>query len=359
VSGACEGKQGSSDSKRRSPPRGFAGSDLRVACFSYPADSGCWNLTKALEIVGVDAVNCVTSHHYFDHPYWFDVSTSKGQSGYRSWVSGGEPDVVLVNKHPLWERPYPVRVPGDRARLRIIWHRGSIYRNNWERVNADDRSAGVIRFASTLDLLRFGKPDLQWFPPPMPVSEYAGFRTKSRRRKVRFFHSPTVREAKGTQLFIDCVEDLKHESPDYDGLQLVIVERTTHEECMRVRGTCDVAFDQAKDLCYGNSGLEACCLKMPVMANVHSTVYDELKDRGIEPWFIDPGLNDKARLKDCIKELYSDASLRREAGSKGYRYVKEWHDLAVCGGRFLSLIGVRMLQAEASSAGKRPSRPPS
>jgi hypothetical protein len=58
-------------------------------------------------------------------------------------------------------------------------------------------------------------------------------------------------------------------------------------------------------------------------------------------------------------ELYSDASLRREAGSKGHRYVKEWHDLAVCGRRFLSLIGVRMPQAEATSAGKRPSRPPS
>jgi hypothetical protein len=192
--------------------------------------------------------------------------------------------------------------------------------------------------ASTLDLLQYGKPDLHWFPVPLPVSEYAGFKRRRSGRKVRFFHSPTVREKKGTQQFIECVKELKHESSDYDDLQLALVERASYKHCMEVRGTCDVALDQINNLCYGNSGLEACCMKMPVVANVHPTVYDELKERGIEPWFLDPGFEDGARLKDCIKELYNDPSLRREMGRKGYKYVKEWHDLSVCGRRFLSII---------------------
>ncbi len=326
---------------------------LRVACFSYPADSGCWNLTRALKLLGVDAVNCVTSHNYFDYPYWFDVSTASGRSGFANWLGGGEPNVILVNKHPLWERPYPVHIPYDEGRLRVIWHRGSIYRNDYERINAADRSSGLIRLASTLDLLQYGKPDLQWFPVPTPVREYAGFKTRSRSRKVRFFHSPTVREVKGTKLLVECIEDLKHESPAYDDLQLVIVERSTHEQCMRVRGTCDAAFDQVSNLCYGNSGLEACCMKMPVVVNVHPTVYNELRERGIEPWFVDPGFNDRPKLKECIKELYSDPSFRKEVGIKGYRYVKEWHDLPVAGRRFLSTIGIPLPQVETTHAVRR------
>jgi len=286
----------------------------------------------------LDAVNCITSQHYFDHPYWFDVSTEAGRAGFRRWLEKGEPDVVVANKHPLWERLYPIRIPGDRGKIRVIWHRGSIYRNNYERINLEDRSSGVVRMASTLDLLQLGKPDLRWFPPPIPVKEYAAFRRRRRGRKVRFFHSPTVREMKGTEIFVECIDELKHESPDYDDLELVLVERASHKECMKVRGTCDVALDQVKNLCYGNSGLEACCMKMPVVVNVNPAVYDELKERGIDPWFIDPGHEDKARLKGCIKELYNDASLRKEMGWKGYRYVKKWHDLSVGGERFLSII---------------------
>jgi glycosyltransferase involved in cell wall biosynthesis len=315
-------------------------SGLRVACFSYPADLGSWNFTKALELVNVDAVNCVTSHHYFDYPYWFDVSTTKGQVGFQNWLDKGKPDVVIANKHPLWERPYPIRIPCDGFKRRVIWHRGSIYRRNYEKINAQDRSAGLTRMASTLDLLQYGKSDLHWFPVPLPVNEYATFRRRRSGRKVRFFHSPTVREVKGTQKFVECIDELKRESSDYDDLQLVIVERLTHNECMKIRGTCDVALDQISNLCYGSSGLEACCMKMPVVANVHPTVYDELKNRGIEPWFIDPGFNEKERLKNCIKELYSDASFRKEVGMKGYRYVREWHDLVVCARRFLSMVDV-------------------
>jgi glycosyltransferase involved in cell wall biosynthesis len=335
------------------PNDSVAASGLRVACFSYPADSGCWNLTRALKLVDVDAVNCVTSHHYFDYPYWFDVSTTRGRSGFMNWLSRGVPDLVLANKHPLWERPYPIRIPSREGGLCAIWHRGSIYRNNYERINAQDRSSGLIRLASTLDLLQYSKPDLRWFPVPTPVIEYARFRMRRRGRKVRFFHSPTVRQVKGTRLFVDCIKDLKHESPDYEGLELVIVERSSHEDCMRVRGTCDVALDQVNNLCYGNSGLEACCMKMPVVVNVHPTVYNELEERRIEPWFVDPGFNDTSKLKECVKELYADASFRKEVGMKGYRYVKEWHDLPVSGRRFLSIVGVPLPYVEASRTNRK------
>jgi hypothetical protein len=328
-------------------------SGLSVACFSYPADAGCWNLTRALKLVDVDAVNCVTSHHYFDYPFWFDVSTARGRSGFSSWLSRGEPDLILVNKHPLWERSYPVRIPWRKGKLSVIWHRGSIYRNNYERINEQDRSSGLVRLASTLDLLQYGRPDLQWLPVPIPVSDYTRFRMRSRSRKVRFFHSPTVREAKGTKYFVDCIEDLKHESPDYDDLELVIVERSRHEDCMKVRGTCDVALDQANNLCYGNSGLEACCMKMPVVANVHPIVYDELRMRGIEPWFVDPGFNDASRLKECVKELYSDVSFRKEVGMRGYRYVKEWHDLLVSGRRFLSIVNMPLPPVKTNRVSRR------
>jgi hypothetical protein len=341
------------------PARDGSPSAPRVACFAYPADAGCWNLTKALELVGVDAVNCVTSHHYFDYPYWFDVATPRGRSGFEAWLRGGIPDVVLANKHPLWDRPYPIHIPSSGAEVRAIWHRGSIYRNNHEKVNEQDRSSGLVRLVSTLDLLQYGKPDLQWLPPPLPVSEYARFRTRRRGKKVRFFHSPTVREAKGTKLFVECIEELKHESSDYDHLQLIIVERAAHEECMRARGTCDVALDQVNDLCYGYSGLEACCMKMPVVVNVHPTVYDELRERGIEPWFVDPGLRDRNMLKGCIKELYADASMRRKVGAKGYKYVKEWHDLQASARRFVSIVGCGLTEARARlTASERLTRPP-
>ncbi len=313
-------------------------SSLRIACFAYAAEGGCWNLTRALKLVGVDAVNCITALNYLDSPYWFDVSSVDGQVGFQTWLDQGGVDVVVVNKYRLWAKPYPIRIPWEKARLRLIWHRGSVYRRDYAKMNIEDKVAGVVRVASTLDLLQFGKPDLHWFSPPLPIDEYAGFKQRWRGRQIRLFHSPTIREMKGTKEFIECIDELKHQSSDYDNLQLVLVEKVSHRRCMEIRGTCDVAFDQAHNLCYGNSGLEACCMKMPVIVNVHPTVYDELKERGIEPWFLDPGFNDKPKLKDCIKELYNDASLRRKMGWKGYNYVKEWHDLPICGERFLSII---------------------
>jgi len=103
-------------------------------------------------------------------------------------------------------------------------------------------------------------------------------------------------------------------------------------------------------------------MKMPVIVNVHPTVYDELKERNIKPWFLDPGFNDKLKLKDCIKELYNDASLRRKMGRKGYNYVKEWHDPPICGERFLSIISLYLLgeglQEEVEAVGDEEALPP-
>lgn len=313
---------------------------MRIAIFAYAADGGCWNLTRSLNLVGADAVNCVTSLNYLDYPHWFDVSKEAGRAHYRSWLSDGCPDVVIFNKYHIWEMPYPIRIQYEEAKYRVIWHRGTAYRNDYEKINAKDKAAGLIRMASTLDLLQYDKTDLHWFPPPVSVEEYASFKKEREDRLVRFFHSPTVREKKGTKEFLECIEELRHESPDYDNLQLVLAERVPHRSCMEMRGACDMVFDQAFDMCYGNSGLEACCMKMPVIANAHPKVYDELRERNIEPWFVDPGFNDKQRLKDCIKELYNDPSLRKKMGQKGYEYVKAWHDLRVCGERFLSIINV-------------------
>ncbi len=315
-------------------------SSLRGACFAYAADGGCWNLTRALKLVGMDAVNCITSLNYLDCPYWFDVSSVDGQVGFQTWLDQGGVDVVVGNKYRIWEKPYPIRIPCEKAKLRVIWHRGSVYRQNHAKINIEDRSSGVIRMASTLDLLQYGKPDLHWFPSPVPIDEYAGFKQRRKGRQIRIFHSPTVREMKGTKEFMECVDELKHESSDYNALQLVLVEGVPHRLCMEIRGTCDVAFDQINNMCYGNSGLEAASMNMPVIVNVHPIVYDELKERSIEPWFIDPGFNDKTKLKGCVKELYNDASLRRKMGWKGYKYVKEWHDLPICGERFLSIINL-------------------
>ncbi|MDV3244096.1 MAG: hypothetical protein LYZ66_02825 [Nitrososphaerales archaeon] len=43
----------------------------------------------------------------------------------------------------------------------------------------------------------------------------------------------------------------------------------------------------------------------------------------------------------------------KKVGIKGYRYVKEWHDLPVAGRRFLSTIGIPLPQAETTRAVRR------
>ena len=51
-------------------------------------------------------------------------------------------DVVVVNRHRISERPYPIRIPWEKAGLRLIGHRGGVYSRDYARVDVEEKTAG-------------------------------------------------------------------------------------------------------------------------------------------------------------------------------------------------------------------------
>ncbi len=171
-----------------------------------------------------------------------------------------EADVVHVHLESSWL----LQVRADVRK--VIHHHGMGYRLQRTPCDLLDRRAGAIRLAPNLELLGYGA-DLQYLPNAVPFDELnASARGRSRGKLFRLAHSPTRREAKGTELVVRTVAELAAEGVPSE---LVLIEGRLWSEGLRIRASCDATFDSFW-LGMQNSGCEAACMNQPVVAgDVH------------------------------------------------------------------------------------------
>ena len=187
-----------------------------------------------------------------------------------------------------------------------------------------DAIRGALRVVSTLNLIDcVGNDPARWIPAPLFLDDFDAVARSAKRPEETadefwLSHSPTCRDNKGTAHVAGAVEQLRAEGYP---IKLKLTERTAHADVLALRAQCDATYDQMH-LCYGNSGLEGMAFRHPVLvgppAAVRGTILDVV---GHEPYiYVRP-----ETLRDTLRDLIEDASLRKHWASVGRAYVETWH----------------------------------
>jgi len=241
------------------------------------------------------------------------LSTREAQGSWqRAWDAA---DVVHVNNHasrlaqlinrfPMKGKPLVVESHGTELREDPEYHLGRLDRY---------KAVGAV---STLDLYLIDPEWLNWLPVCYDLDWLGGFR-KPPGGALRIGHAPTNRNVKGTMAFLDACEKLS----DQIELEVVLIEKKPWLECLALKGTCDIYYDQV-ELGYGCNAVECWGMGIPVVAGAQPATLAEMRRRfGAELPFVEA-------TEDTIYEalrLLVDPVMWYVMATRGRTHVERFH----------------------------------
>jgi len=133
--------------------------------------------------------------------------------------------------------------------------------------------------------------------------------------KIRIAHTPTNRQLKQTDIFLKAVESLEKKYP----VEAVLVEGKPWRECLQLKRTAEIVYDQMARGSYGMSAVESMVMKQAVVGRLNNWV------RSIHP---DCPVIDATpeTLKARLESLLKREDLLRETQAKGRRFAEKVHD---------------------------------
>jgi len=273
---------------------------MRVLSVQYGADTGgCgWSLSQAFR--GHPSVNLrstVRSANYLRYPQ--DMPWSEVESAWRDTDVAHFHNTLRARRALGGDKPF------------VLHHHGTKYRRNADLLNRAVSELGGTAVVSTLDLLDYGD-DLTWVPQAHDLPALAAHR-KPQRGRLRIGHAPTDRTIKSTDAFLAACARLDVEP--------VLIERRSWADCLALKGTCDVLFDQVI-LGYGNNAIEAWGMGIPVIAGAAPSTLARMRDTfGTLPFFA----TDEGHIADAIAAMI-DTPTRYEYAALGAAHAARWHD---------------------------------
>lgn len=178
----------------------------------------------------------------------------------------------------------------------------------------------VVNALSDLNLTNesdhlFLHPYIHYLYIPFDVSDFV-VRQKENKR-LRILHSPTNRAMKGTDLILPIMDKVRKNRD----IEFVLVENMSHDEVMRIKGTCDLAIEQVGNFGgtgYGRNSLETLALGIPTITEMTPDYTVWLPENP----FV---LANQDTLFDRLIELIDTPSLRSEKRESGRRWVEKFH----------------------------------
>lgn len=133
-------------------------------------------------------------------------------------------------------------------------------------------------------------------------------------RPLRVVHAPNHRAFKGTRFLEQAIAELRSRGVP---IELVMVERVSNEQALRIYRSADVIFDQCMIGFHGFFALEGMALGKPVMCFIRKPL----------EYLLDPEhcplINvTRDAIAARLEELVADPARLREAGVQGRRYVE-------------------------------------
>lgn len=183
----------------------------------------------------------------------------------------------------------------------------------WNRATAE--SSGLPVFVTTPDLLD-DVPSATWSPLVVDLDRWASDQPVMERARPVVLHAPSKRWTKGTDLFIESLEEL-----DSRGLiELRLAEGLPWRKMREEVQGADIVVDQFSVGSYGAFACEAMAAGRPVVAYLDEHLSDAI---GEQP----PIVNTRAdQVATAIEELLDDRDRAVKLGAEAVAYVRKYHD---------------------------------
>ncbi len=144
------------------------------------------------------------------------------------------------------------------------------------------------------------------------------FRIRSvENKRLRIVHAPSNRSTKGTHLILPVMKRLQ----EVRDVEFVLVERTPHDQVIRIKESCDIAIEQVGNFGgtgYGRNSLETLAMGIPTVTEMTPDYLEWIPDNP----FV---LATPDTLLDRLLELIDDPTLRRSKGEAGRAWVENHH----------------------------------
>ncbi len=264
------------------------------------------------------AINKFTEHtsrsfrltnNYLDFPHDIDL-----QKNGTKFAEKYLPKADVIHVHGKWESAKGWGAINRNARWLLHIHGRYGKNDGIIRAGAEKLGGWIV---STINLLR-GDDEARWVPAPVFLRYFRQLR-RPRGKRIRIAHSPTQRHHKFTDELVLCVRRMTASGID---VELVLIEDKTHRECLSIRSTCHITFDQMS-LCYGTSGLEGAAYNQAVVVGMaEKTRARVVSIVGHFPFtFATPGT-----LEAVLRKLVLDEGYRESEAQRANEYVRKWHD---------------------------------
>lgn len=215
-------------------------------------------------------------------------------------------DVVHVHDH--------IPTVGTKRPTVVTFH-GTGFREQSDALLAMSRRAGARVLVSTLDLWLLHPEDVTWMPQMDDIDQLATYKV-THEGPLRIGHAPTNRSLKSTHEFLAACERLGKEIP----VEVVLIEGMSWEECLKIKGTLDILFDQTA-YGYGGNAIEAWAMGVPVICGAPEFTLEEYRRRfGYLP-FVAAGQN---TIYEALLQLV-DPTERTYWGQVGHQHARKYH----------------------------------
>ncbi|MGE4297988.1 MAG: glycosyltransferase [Desulfovibrionaceae bacterium] len=199
------------------------------------------------------------------------------------------------------------------------------FRGNPEKYQAKYRALGRDRLlVSTPDLLH-KLPGATWMPNMVPLKDPLYLPMPGKRpTPVRVAHSPTRKDLKNTDLFMEVMARVGAPGK----AETVMIENTEHRQCLRQKRGCHILFDHLQGY-FGVSSLEALSQGLAVVAGLddwNQACVRTFAQTDHLPWVI----SSPDSLERDMRRLVADAAQRDAIGAASRRFMEShWTQEAI------------------------------
>lgn len=173
----------------------------------------------------------------------------------------------------------------------------------------------AVCLVPTLDLWLLAPDEVTWAPAPFDLDWLATLRTPVDDGVLRIGHCPTNRALKSTDAFLAAASRLGREL----SVEVVMVEGRPWAECLPVKATLDVYFDQTL-FGYGQNSVECWGMGIPVVAGADERTLGEMVRRFPLP-FVQA---DESTIYQALRVL-AEPDARAQWAARGLAHAERFH----------------------------------
>ena len=182
-------------------------------------------------------------------------------------------------------------------------------------------------------------PEAEIVPRILPVDEFTEVGIEKKEVPL-ILHAPSNKTYKGSKYILNALEDLKNEGVRFE---LKLLENVPYKEAIELYKRADIIVDQILIGWYGVLATECMAMGKPVAVYMRDDLVRTPEDVPVQNINID-------NVKEKLKELIQDYSLRESLAKRGREYVESVHDEKVVIPRLIEVY--KKMQTNGNSVPK-------